>query len=120
MKWDLALRQFDGYLRMERGMSSNTVKAYCHDLEALGSWAIEHERSPASISVEELRQAIRTMAEAGLGARTQAEAFCLACFLWFYSRGGPSGRPAGALGGPPVAAQNTPSLPHRGRGEKSF
>ena len=72
MKWDLALRQFDGYLRLERGMSTNTVRAYCHDLEALGAWAIEQERSPASISVEDLRQAIRTMAEAGLGARTQA------------------------------------------------
>ena len=72
MKWDLALTQFDGYLRLERGLSANTVKAYVRDVEALAYWAEARDRSPAKLAADELREAVREMAEEGLNARSQA------------------------------------------------
>jgi len=72
VKWDLALTQFDGYLRLERGLSANTVKAYVRDVEALAYWAEARDRSPAKLAADELREAVREMAEEGLNARSQA------------------------------------------------
>jgi integrase/recombinase XerD len=72
VKWDLALTQFDGYLRLERGLSANTVKAYVRDVEALAHWAAARDRSPAKLAADELREAVREMAEEGLNARSQA------------------------------------------------
>ncbi|MFZ9777606.1 MAG: tyrosine recombinase [Schleiferiaceae bacterium] len=72
MKWDLALKQFDGYLRLERGMSPNTVAAYVRDVEALARWAVPRDRTAANVTSDELRAAVREMAEGGINARSQA------------------------------------------------
>lgn len=53
-------------------MSPNTVTAYVRDVEALARWALERDRSPAQLESDELREAVREMAEAGLNARSQA------------------------------------------------
>lgn len=53
-------------------MSPNTVAAYVRDVETLARWATERDRSPAQLTSDELREAVRDMAEGGLNARSQA------------------------------------------------
>ena len=72
MDWPLALKQFVQYLRLERGRSLNTLKAYQTDIEQLQKWAMEQSLRPVSIAQEELRHFLQSQAKAGKSARTQA------------------------------------------------
>jgi integrase/recombinase XerD len=107
VKWDLALKQFDGYLRLERGMSPNTVAAYVRDVEALALWCVERNRSAANVTSEELREAIREMAEGGLNARSQARRLSAwRAFFGFV-------REEGLREDQPALVLDLPSLPKR-------
>ncbi|MCK5345937.1 MAG: site-specific integrase, partial [Candidatus Heimdallarchaeota archaeon] len=35
MDWDLALEEFENFLKLEKSLSSNSVEAYIHDLAKL-------------------------------------------------------------------------------------
>ncbi|NDD47503.1 MAG: tyrosine recombinase XerD, partial [Flavobacteriia bacterium] len=72
MDWPLALKQFVQYLRLERGRSANTLKAYQQDLEQLHAWAQEQNLRPASMPQEALRHFLQSQAKAGKSPRTQA------------------------------------------------
>jgi len=107
VKWDLALKQFDGYLRLERGMSPNTVAAYVRDVEALALWCAERDRSAAKVAADELREALREMAEGGLNARSQARRLSAwRAFFGFV-------REEGLREDQPALSLDLPSLPKR-------
>ncbi|HAB35382.1 MAG TPA: site-specific tyrosine recombinase XerD [Cryomorphaceae bacterium] len=72
MDWPLALKQFAQYLRLERGRSANTLKAYQQDLEQLQAWAQEQDMRPVSMGQEALRHFLQSQAKAGKSPRTQA------------------------------------------------
>ena len=72
MKWDRAASQFANYLRLERGLSANTLKAYLHDLQQLMRWAEPMELGPGRLDTEALRTFLQTQAKAGKTARSQA------------------------------------------------
>lgn len=72
MNWDLALEQFMNYLRLERGLSANTLKAYHHDLRQLADWSLEAGLRPTLIENEGLRTFLRMQATGGKTARSQA------------------------------------------------
>ncbi len=71
MKWDLARSQFANYLRLERGLSANTLKAYLHDLKQVSDWSEKKELLPTRLDTEALRTFLRGQAKAGKTARTQ-------------------------------------------------
>jgi integrase/recombinase XerD len=52
MNWDRSIIDFKTYLKLERGMSINTVKSYTRDLKKLHSWLItdESDENPITIS----------------------------------------------------------------------
>ena len=60
MKWHNALKDYKSYLRIERGLSQNTLQNYSLDIQKLIHWCEEHSvaKSPLTISEKEIQQFI--------------------------------------------------------------
>ncbi len=73
MTWEHALKDYRQYLRIERGLSENTITNYGMDVEKLMAYLQEHELkvSPEDIAEEQLQQFIYTVAKS-LNARSQS------------------------------------------------
>lgn len=73
MNWDNALKDYREYLRIERGLSHNTITNYSFDVVKLISYLQENEinTSPISITEEEVHQFIYTIART-VNARSQS------------------------------------------------
>ncbi len=69
MTWERAIRDFIRYLKLERGLSSNTISAYSKDIEKLASWGNEHDVSVSRIDLEGIRKFLSTLT---LSPRSQA------------------------------------------------
>tara|TARA_R100001369_G_scaffold92294_1_gene136603 strand:- start:2676 stop:3572 length:897 start_codon:yes stop_codon:yes gene_type:complete len=65
MKWQQAINDYKDYLRIERGLSANSIKNYSLDLKKLMKWLSETEinESPISISEETVQQFIYSIAK---------------------------------------------------------
>ncbi|MDC7996186.1 site-specific tyrosine recombinase XerD [Altibacter sp. HG106] len=58
MKWSQMLQEYTQYLRMERGLSRNTIDNYTFDIEKLMDWLDAHDiqESPVAISENTLQE----------------------------------------------------------------
>jgi integrase/recombinase XerD len=66
-------KEFYDYLRVERGLSANTIQAYKSDLEKLSLWAGTHlQKDLQSLSREDITAFLRWLREQGLDPRTIA------------------------------------------------
>jgi integrase/recombinase XerD len=73
MKWNQALKDFSHYLKIERGLSQNSINSYNQDVKKLIVF-IEHndvKESPLSIEHETIQEFIYAIAK-GLNARSQS------------------------------------------------
>lgn len=52
MNWPQSIKAFSQYLKIERGLSDNTVKAYLADLKKLSHWLEQHDTAPAPAKIE--------------------------------------------------------------------
>lgn len=71
MGMDNLLDQFINYIRVERGLSNNTVEAYSRDLLLFFQFLKERELSPVKVSQDDLREYVSTLGT-GLSARSVA------------------------------------------------
>lgn len=73
MNWQQALKDYQNYLRLERGLSENSIVNYSLDVKKLIKWldSSKVERSPISISEESLQQFIYEIAK-HVNPRTQS------------------------------------------------
>ncbi|TRZ45159.1 site-specific tyrosine recombinase XerD [Robertkochia solimangrovi] len=73
MKWNHALTDYEHYLKIERGLSQNTIENYKLDVQKLIHYLEKHEITvtPTSISTEELQQFVYLTA-AEINPRSQA------------------------------------------------
>ncbi|MEO9954151.1 site-specific tyrosine recombinase XerD [Nonlabens sp.] len=65
MNWKQAIKDFSTYLKLERGLSVNTLKAYSRDLNKLAHWLETNDvkELPAAITVDTLRTYIYELAK---------------------------------------------------------
>ncbi len=73
MNWNSYIKSFQSYLKIERGLSKNTVANYTFDLERLTKFLLENEItiSPEKISEETIQQFIYAVSKE-VNARSQA------------------------------------------------
>lgn len=73
MKWNNALKDYQFYLKIEKGMAKNSIESYSRDVKKLISYLEEVELtvSPIKISEDEIQQFIYTISK-DLNARSQA------------------------------------------------
>lgn len=69
--WRRYRRDFETYLRLERGMSGNSVEAYLHDFDHLARFALEQGINPDEVCVEHLQQLLKLIADTDITATTQ-------------------------------------------------
>lgn len=73
MNWNSYIKSFQSYLKIERGLSKNTVENYSFDLERLSKFLLENEISisPEKINEETIQQFIYSVSKE-VNARSQA------------------------------------------------
>lgn len=72
--WEPYKNGFRAYLQLERSLSPNTVEAYERDLETFTQWMLSASilKEPSAITLSELQQFIKTIAELGMSAGSQS------------------------------------------------
>lgn len=73
MKWEQAISDFSDYLKIERGLSQNSINSYIFDIQKLCSFLEAHELqyTPLTITKETVQQFVYELAKT-VAARTQA------------------------------------------------
>lgn len=72
--WDLHIKHFGNYLKLERSLSNNSIDAYLHDVEMLRQFtAMKHaDVSPVNVTAMHLRGFLEYINELGMSAYSQA------------------------------------------------
>ncbi len=74
MNWDIYIKQFAQYLKLELSLSQNSIDAYVRDAEKLKQFTelTKINTNPLSISAKELQKFIHYINELGMSAHSQA------------------------------------------------
>jgi integrase/recombinase XerD len=74
MDWKSSIRGFKAYLKLERGLSDNSLESYIRDVRKLVEFLEIKEKtvSPLQIQSRDVEEFLGYIHEIGLGARTQA------------------------------------------------
>ncbi len=74
MTWPVAIKQFQGYLRLEKSLSPNSVEAYVRDITKLQQFLVLEQRhlGPVQVGTPVLRAFLATLQGLGLSATSQA------------------------------------------------
>lgn len=72
MKWSILVNDFENYLRLEKGLSENTILAYVKDVEKLQNYAEESNKNCIDITYDDLNGFVAALFDIGLSARSQA------------------------------------------------
>lgn len=73
MNWKSEIRGFESYLKLERGLSQNSISAYLRDVRKLAQYLDENApKSVIKVSQEDLLGFIASLNDIGIKARSQA------------------------------------------------
>jgi integrase/recombinase XerD len=72
MDWKPRIEEFRRYLKLERGLSNNTVSSYTHDIQNLASYCESFGKSTTSVGIEDIRGFLEQMQSSGQQASSQA------------------------------------------------
>lgn len=74
MNWEMQMRHFNNYLKLERSLSVNSVEAYLHDVALLQQFInMKHPQvSPVQVSTKLLQEFLQYVNELGMSAYSQA------------------------------------------------
>ena len=84
MRWEHHIKDFNTYLRLERGKSSNTVKAYVRDLKKLAGWLTVEEinKDPSQIEPSTIKEFTHHLATT---VQPASQARAISSFKAFFS-----------------------------------
>ena len=69
---EILLKRFGRYLKLERGLSSNTVEGYTGDVEKLVDFIQSENLDWSRVTGDDLHRFVCTLQDLGIGARSQA------------------------------------------------
>ena len=69
--WQRYMREFETYLKLEKGLASNSVEAYLRDVTHLASYMTELCVEPQDVMVDQLRQLLNLMNDIELAPTSQ-------------------------------------------------
>ncbi|MBN9293809.1 MAG: site-specific tyrosine recombinase XerD [Flavobacteriia bacterium] len=72
MTWERYIKEFLGFLKVEKGLSENTVEAYQRDVLKLYEFAIQRKLNVEQLRYEDLLAFMTELYDLGIGARSQA------------------------------------------------
>ncbi|HNW51390.1 MAG TPA: site-specific tyrosine recombinase XerD [Prolixibacteraceae bacterium] len=74
MKWDESIKGFEDYLRLEKGLSINSINAYINDINKLLDFLRDNFKgtTPQKVRLNHLKSFIEWLNEKGVSPRTQA------------------------------------------------
>jgi integrase/recombinase XerD len=72
LDWRSAIKGFRAYLKLEKGLSENSIEAYTRDIDKLEQYADAQNLKPEAVSLSDLRQFITWVNELGMLASSQA------------------------------------------------
>lgn len=74
MKWSALIKEYEGFLKLEKGLSPNSIEAYLTDIAKLEQFleSLELEADPAKLDQKVLAQFLVWVSERELSARSQA------------------------------------------------
>jgi len=74
MNWDLHIKHFNHYLKLERSLSTNSIEAYLHDVAMLQQFLSMHhpQVSPLTVTTKQCQQFLQYINELGMSAYSQA------------------------------------------------
>jgi integrase/recombinase XerD len=103
------VRSFLDYIRVEKGLASNTVLAYGRDLMKFVSYLSRHDRSFAEVKREDIRDFLATLYRQDMSARAVARHLVSlrGLYRFLLKEGRVAGDPAAEIG-PPRLAQTLP------------
>ena len=72
--WELNIKHFSNFLKIERSLSANSVEAYVHDVEMLHQYFLlkNLQVSPLKVTSKHLQQFLQYINELGMSAHSQA------------------------------------------------
>ena len=69
--WKRYRRNFETYLRLERGMAGNSVEAYLHDYDHMARFMVEQGKEPEGVELADLQQLLKTFVDLGIAPTSQ-------------------------------------------------
>jgi integrase/recombinase XerD len=66
------IREYLLYLRVEKGLSANSIQGYARDMAKLRQWAEACETEPQALDKSDLREFVMSLTRGGLSARSTA------------------------------------------------
>ncbi|SFT73860.1 tyrosine recombinase XerD subunit [Lishizhenia tianjinensis] len=72
MSWERYIKHFVAYLKIEKGLSENTILAYQRDVTKLRDFFEVSHTTPTTISYNDLKNFIADLYDLGISARSQA------------------------------------------------
>lgn len=70
--WDRYIKDFVSFLKIEKGLSENSILAYQNDVVKLKEFAESNSTEATALSYAQLKEFVATLYDLGLSARTQA------------------------------------------------
>lgn len=69
--WRRSMRDFRSFLKLEKGLSQNTVDSYIRDMAHLSRFALERDLPPEKVTVDDLHDLLSELNESDIAVTTQ-------------------------------------------------